>query len=631
MFGYTGKILHVDLTNRKLEIEEPEEAFYRKYLGGSALGLYYILRDMPAGADPLGPDNVLTFANGPLTGTPISGQSRMSVNARSPLIGQIGDAQMGGFFPAEMKFAGLDAIILKGKADTPVYLLVNEGVPELRDASHLWGLDTGTVEDTLKDELGDDQIEVAQCGPGGERLIRYAAVINMKNRAAGRTGMGAVMGSKNLKAIVVRGKDKKSVKISNPDSYKELMRSGTKGVRTNLGMLGLQKYGTAATLERNNAAGGLPTRSWDSGYFDGYEAVSGERMHDTILLKNDTCYACAVRCKRVVEKESIGLKPEYGGPEYESQATFTSYCGVADMDASALANQLCNQYGIDTITAGASIAFAMDCFEKGIINGTMTDGVELVFGDPDAMLWALDKIINREGIGKVLGDGTEAAAKEWGNGADQLITTVKGSNMPAHMPQVKRSLGLIYAVNPFGADHQSSNHDPSYAPGSGAEDKRRLGLLGLHDQLEATDLSEGKVKFAWETQKYYSVLDSASVCQFVWGPSWQLYGPDHLLQAINDVCGWDMTMEELQEAGARRIVLMRQINAREGIGRNEDKLPPKMFKPLQGGPSDGVRMTPEELATAMDQYYAMAGCDTETGMPTNTTLRELELDFAIAD
>jgi aldehyde:ferredoxin oxidoreductase len=621
MHGFTGNILHVDLTNRTTEIERPDEAFYRKYLGGSGLGMYYILRDTPAGADALSPENVLTFAAGPLTGTAISGQSRMSVNARSPLGGAIGDAQMGGFFPAEMKFAGFDAIIVKGAASSPVYLWLHDGQAEIRDASHIWGKISGEVDAALKAELGDDKIEIAQCGPGGEKLIRHASVMNMSNRSAGRTGMGAVMGSKKLKAIAVRGKAKPT--IAHPDRFKALTQGAAKGVRANAAMFGLQTHGTAETVGGQQVAGGLPTHNWDSGVFDGWEPIDGPTMTETILLKNDTCYACAVRCKRVVQDEQRGLDPYYGGPEYETIATFGSYCNIDDLPAVALANQICNQYGLDTINTGATISFAMDCFEKGLITSADTNGVELRFGNTEAMLWALDVIIKREGIGDVLAEGTDYASQVWG--AEELRTTVKGTNLPAHMPQVKRSLALIYAVNPFGADHQSHEHDPSYAPDNGEEDRRRMSLLGLNEQLDVLDLGAAKVNYALETQKHYSLLDSVSVCQFVYGPAWQLYGPDHLVEAVNAVTGWDMTIEETQVVGERRLNLMRAFNAREGIGREEDKLPKKMFKPLTGGASDGYRVTEEEMASALDTYYELAGWDVASGTPKPETLERLGL------
>jgi aldehyde:ferredoxin oxidoreductase len=621
-FGYTGRILHVDLSTGALSIETPDAEFYRTWLGGSALGLAYILRNVPAGADPFGPENMLTFAVGPLAGAPISGQSRVAINGKSPVGGTIGDSQMGGVFPAELKFAGFDAITVRGVAPAPVYLWVHDGEAELRDAAHLWGRVTGEVDDLLREELRDERVEIAQCGPAGERLIRYSAIITMSNRAAGRTGLGAVMGAKRLKAIAVRGSS--PTRIADAAPLKELQRAGTAGLRTNARMFGLQRYGTGQTVMFQQAGGTLPSSNWDSGSSPAAEAIDGTTLSDTLLLRNDTCYACAVRCKRVVEHRERGVNPRYGGPEYETLATFGALCGVSDLPAIALANQVCNQHGLDTIAAGSAIAFAIDCFQQGRIDTNMTGGRELRFGDTEGMLWVLDQIVQRRGIGDVLAEGTDVAATAWD--AHDLNVTVKGSNLPAHMPQAKRSLALIYAVNPFGADHQSHEHDPAATPDNSAEDRRRLALLGVDEQLDSSDLSDAKVRFAWETQKFYSLLDSASVCQFVYGPGNQLYGPDHLRDALNAATGWDLTIEELQTIGERRINLMRAFNAREGIGREEDTLPKKLFKPLKGGPTAGFALTHAEVERAKERYYELAGWDSVTGTPTLATLERLGID-----
>ena len=464
--GYNGKILHVDLTAGSLTVEEPKEAFYRKYLGGSAMGMYYILRDMPKGADPVGPDNVLTLMTGVTTGAAISGQSRINANAKSPISGGIGDLQGGGFFPAELKFAGIDGIVIKGKAENPVYLWIKDGEFELRNASHLMGKITGDVEDILKEEVGDNKIEILQHGPAAEKGILFSSLVSMANRNNGRTGMGLVMASKNLKAVVVRGSSKPS--LADKDALVALNKTGPKILPTNPDMPGLADDGTATVVMFQNTIGSLPTRNYSEGQFEHCEDISGETMSATVLKGRDTCYACVVRCKRVVEitEGAYKVDPKYGGAEYETLGTFGSYCGVNDLAAVNLANQKCNEHAVDTIAAGATIAFAMECFENGILSAEQTGGLELKFGNADAMLKALDMMLNAEGdFGKTLGMGSERAAKVWGNGADDFLITVKGAEAPAHMPQAKRSLGLIYAVNPFGADHQSSEHDPYYEEG----------------------------------------------------------------------------------------------------------------------------------------------------------------------
>jgi aldehyde:ferredoxin oxidoreductase len=627
-YGYNGKILHVNLTDGTLEVEEPGEAFYRRYMGGSALGMYYALKLIPPSADPLGPDNVLVLSLGVATGAAISGQSRVTATAKSPLSGAIGDAQAGGFWPAEAKSTGYDAFLFSGKAASPVYLWVHDGEAELRDASHLWGKVTGEVQTAIEEELGDPKIEVLQVGPAGEERVRFACIINMSNRAAGRTGMGAVMGSKNLKAVAVRGH--RRPEIADRKALTSLARWGAENFEDS-DVYSLGTDGTADVLSSQHEDGGLPTRNWASGVFpEGSETLAGATMSDTILKERDTCYACVVRCKRVVETEWQGRKvdPRYGGPEYETLATFGSYCGVTDLAAVSYANQLCNMYGMDTISCGATVAFAMDCFEKGIITAEDTGGVDLRFGSAEAMVEMTEQIAQRQGLGDLLAEGSGRAARHLGKGAEQLAVVVKDHDLPAHMPEVKRSLALIYAVNPFGADHQSHEHDPSY--GDDYEDyKERMAALDLLDPQPATGLSTEKVRYAMYTQRLYSMMDSVNVCQFVYGPAWQLYAPNQLVQMVQAVTGWDVSLWELMKVGERRLNMMRAFNSREGLTREHDVLPPKLAQPRAGGPSDGVFIDLAELEEAKSSYYAMSGWD-DQGRPTRAKLQELSLAW-VAD
>jgi aldehyde:ferredoxin oxidoreductase len=629
-YGYNGKILHVDLTKGELTVEEPEEAFYRKYLGGSAMGMHYILRDMPKGADPIGPDNVLTLMTGVTTGAAISGQSRINANAKSPISGGIGDSQGGGFFPAELKFAGFDGIVLKGKSAKPVYLWIKDGEFELRDAAHLMGRTTGEVEEILKDELGDKKIEILQHGPAAEKGVIFSSLVSMANRNNGRTGMGLVMASKNLKAVVVRGRKKPA--IANPAALAALNKTGPKILPDNPDMPGLAAEGTATVVLFQNTIGSLPAHNYNEGQFEHCEDISGTRMVETILKERDTCFACVVRCKRVVEIKEGAYKadPKYGGPEYETLGTFGSYCDISDLGAIAQASQLCNEYGVDTIAAGATIAFAMECFEKGVITKEQTDGLELKFGDPAAMLKALEVMVKGEGeFGKTLGLGSERAAQVWGHGANEFLITVKGAEAPAHMPQAKRSLSLIYAVNPFGADHQSSEHDPYYEEGVADLNLNRLKMIGLGEPQPGYSLTAEKVRFAYLTQVFYSLLDSAELCQFVFGPAWTLYGPAETVEMIRAVTGWDISVEELMTVGERRLNLFRIFNAREGLDRKDDKLPKKFFKQLQGsGPTAGIALTHEEVDSAIDEYYKLAGW-TNNGIPTPETMERLEITWAL--
>ncbi len=626
--GYIGKILHVDLTTGALTVEEPHEAFYRKYLGGSAMGMHYILRDMPKGADALSPENVLTLMAGVTTGAAISGQSRLNVNAKSPISGGIGDSQSGGFFPAELKFAGFDGIVVKGKSPKPVYLAIIEGKPELRDAAHLMGKVSGEVDDIIHNEV-DKKAEILQHGIGAENGVLYSTLVSMSNRHNGRTGMGLVMASKNLKAVVVRGTRK--MQLADQKSLTALNRTGPKMIPENGDMDGLAKFGTAVVVLFNNTIGTLPTRNYNEGQFESCEPLSGEKMAETILTQRDTCYACVVKCKRVVEIKDGPYKvdPRYGGPEYETLGTFGSYCGVDNLAAVSLANQICNEYAVDTIACGATIAFAMECYEKGIVTKEQVGGLDLKFGNAEAMLEALDQIVKASTpFGKLLGQGSERVAQVWGNGADECLVTSKGAEFPAHMPQAKRSLALIYAVNPFGADHQSSEHDPYYEEGIGDFNLDRLKVIGLGSPQPAYSLTEEKVRFAYETEVFYSMTDSAELCQFVYGPTWTLYGPNETVEMMNAVTGWDLTVEEIMEVGRRRLSLFRTFNAREGLGRKDDKLPKKFFKALSGtGPTAGFAITHEEVDFAIDHYYKLAGLNAD-GAPTRETLKKHDIEWA---
>jgi aldehyde:ferredoxin oxidoreductase len=389
-------------------------------------------------------------------------------------------------------------------------------------------------------------------------------------------------------------------------------------------------HGTAEVLAFQHESGGLPTRNWTSGVFEGQAAIAGETMSNTILKERDTCYACVVRCKRVVETECQGhqVEPHYGGPEYETLATFGSYCGIDDLAAIAYANQLCNMYGLDTISCGATIALAMDCFERGLISAADTGGIELRFGNAVAMVQMVESIARREGFGDLLAEGSARAAARIGNGAEELVVAVKNHELPAHMPEVKRSLGLIYAVNPFGADHQSSDHDPGYE-GDYEYYQERMAALDLLEPQPQFSLGPEKIRFALYTQTLYSLLDSVNVCQFVYGPSWHLYGPNQLVEMVRAVTGWDVSLWEMMKVGERRLNMMRAFNAREGFTHAHDVLPPKVQKPKEGGPSDGFFVDPTDLERAKDTYYAMCGWD-EQGIPTRARLEELGLGW-VAD
>ncbi|MBU3917398.1 aldehyde ferredoxin oxidoreductase family protein [bacterium] len=636
-FGYHGKILRIDLSSSKITVEKPSEAFFRTYMGGSALNLYYLLNEMPVGVDPLGIENILAISTGVTTGAPISGLSRLTVSAKSPLTGAIGDSQCGGSFPVKLKFAGFDAVFVKGKASSPVYLLIDNGKAELKDASHLWGKVTGDVETALQEELGDKEIEVFQIGPAGEKQVLFASIMTKSNRAAGRTGMGAVMGSKNLKAIVVRGNIKP--KPADKKSLLELARRGAKDLPDS-GVAYLGKYGTAGIVAPQNAGGGLPSFNYKGGSFKGADKIDGVSLYENMLQGHeegkqdsegrDGCFACVIRCKRVVSIKNgpFPVNPRYGGPEYQTISSFGSLCGIDDLAAISKANEICNRYGVDTISCGSTIAWAMDAFNAGILTVEQTDGLEIRFGDAEMMVKLTEMICKREGFGRLLSEGSAKAAERLGQGKELLITS-KGQEAPAHMPHVKRSLALIYAVNPFGADHESSEHDSTYEEQSYKNYEKRYKSMGLKNPQPTRNLGPEKVEYARKTQYLFSLMDSLNLCQFAWGPSWQLYGPADMVTMIQAITGWDVTVEELLEVGERRLNMMRSFNAKEGFDRNHDRLPEKFFKALKNGPTNGWKVDRIELESALNEYYRQCGWNEETGNPTPETLHRLGLSWIL--
>lgn len=621
-----AKILFVNLNTKTTKLEKIDGETYRKYPGGSALGMYIMLKHMDPKVEPLSPENMLIFTVSPLTGIPISGQSRMNVTTKSPLTGTAGDSQVGGFIPAAVKANGYDAIVFEGKSDKPVYLYIDKDKVEIRDASKMWGKVTGETEKLISEDLGETKLESSIIGPAGENLVKYASIMHMRSRANGRNGVGAVMGSKNLKALVL--KKQPSPKAYDPEKMKSLTSNVKERIAANEVIVDTALNGSAGVVDAHGAEGFLPSYNWEKGVMEGYEKTGGNEITKTILVERDTCFACAIRCKGVVSVPGKA-DPEYGGPEYETCATFGSYCGNTDLGDICQANQLCNMYGLDTISCGATIAWAMECYEKGILSKEKTDGLEIKFGDGTVFEKLIKKIaLREEGIGTLLAEGSAGAAKILGKEAEALVVACKGQEWPAHMVQMKPNLAINYAVNPFGADHQSSEHDPALMAPEDDQNWIWPNMLADFEKCEAYGiLDANKAKFALETQKFYSMLDTLCLCQFAWGPAWQLYGPEELVEFCKYGAGWDATIEELQEVGERRINMMRLFNAKVGFTRENDKLPDKAFLPIKYGEDEIAQITREDFEKSLDAYYEMAGWDKTTGTPSEETIKRLGLEW----
>ena len=464
MYGTTLKVLRVNLTTNELEIQTLSEEFYRLYPGGKALAGYILLNEMPAHTEPFAPENVLVFANGLLTGAPVSTATRYVVSARSPLTNAYGESEAAGFWGPELKMAGFEAIVITGRAAQPVYLWVQDGKAEIRPADHLWGLTTGKAQELIRSELGDEKIRVLQIGIAGENLVRYAGITNDLRHFNGRNGMGAVMGSKNLRAIAVRGSQRYQTLAHDPESLMALGRKLAKGVRENPSSWDLQVRGTPGLVEALNAGGILPTRNFRQGVYENVDDVKWEAYESQLLTARRSCYACAIRCKREVAIN--GQTSPYGGPEYETIGAFGPNCGINDLQAIAKANELCNAYMLDTISAGATISFAMECFEHGLIGLQDTGGIELKFGNAGAMLAMVEQIARREGLGDLLAEGSLPRCREDRRRCEVLCDTGQGAGTghARAARQVQRGDGLCHLRD----RRRSPGHRPrSYARQSG--------------------------------------------------------------------------------------------------------------------------------------------------------------------
>jgi len=623
-YGYNGKILKVNLSTGNIDVDEHDEVWYRTYLGGAGIGAYYLLKEMPARVDPYGPDNVLVFATSVLVGAPMSGYNRFSIVGKSGLTGLIGDTQSSGFWGPELKLAGFDAVVVKGRSDRPVYLWIHDGQAEIRDASHLWGRETKEVEQTIRAELGDRLVRVAQTGIGGEKLVRFANVTNDLNHFNGRTGMGAVMGAKQLKAVAVRGHGK--LEFKNPSKIQELARYFTQTFRQNPANRGHYDLGTSEYVGVQNADGQLPTRNFQTGHLEDGEKIYGETMHETMSVKGESCWACATRCKRVVSaEEPYRIDPAYGGPEYEAVSALGSDTGTTDLAAVVKANELCNRYTLDCISTGAAIAFAMECYERGILTKADADGLDLRFGNGEAVVAMVEKIARREGLGDVLAEGVMRAAEKIGRGAEKYALHWRGQELPMHDPRVKGMLGISYAVSPIGADHVVVEHDTDFNFTAPQVWLDQLTPLGPLERLETSSIDNKKLRMFYYLQQHFSFLDTLTLCLFDFGPV-RHYKMTELVEGAQAITGWELSLHELMKAGERRVNMFRAFNLREESPLDRFWLPERMFEPIQSGPRQGYRVDPDKFRVALRKYFEIMNWD-EGGVPREMKLAELDLDW----
>ncbi len=616
-----GKLLRVNLSQGKISEEILEDAFYRKYLGGSGFIGYYLLKELKAGVDPLGPENKLIFANGPVTGTAMIASGRNGVGAKSPLSGGIALSQVGEFWGAELRRAGYDAIIIEGQAEKPVYLWISDGKVQIKDASHLWGLQTKETQEKIQTELGDEKIRVAMIGPGGERLIRFACIMNGLFDAAGRGGLGAVMGSKKLKAIAVRGHTMPAV--VDPEHIREVNKFFTEMMNTVPILKGWHEAGTGFDMDAYDATGDLAVRNWKGGPFPEAKQINGFAIKNQYGVGMEGCYACPMRCKKKVKVNSgkYTVDPAYGGPEYEGLGSFGSNCGVSDLPAVLKANEICNAYAIDVISTGGVISFAMECFEKGLITLEDTGGIELKFGNAEALVKCVDMIAKLEGFGKVLAEGTASLAKKIGRNSEDFAIQVKGVDPGQHEPRLSSSMGLGFMINPHGADHCCNVIDVRFSTEAGMKGVAYLGIP--NEPFPLGDISPRKVAvFRLEHQRQV-IYDCLLLCHLAAAA----LNLEKLVEVVEGVTGWKTSIVELLTWADRAMTMARLFNVREGFTPDDDKLPKRFFQPRPGSQINLAGLDPEKMDKAKRYYYTLMGWDRETGIPLPEKVAELGLPY----
>ena len=628
-YGTSGKILRIDLARGSIQVDQFDEDFYRLYPGGKALAGFVLLNEFKPGTDALSPDNILVIANGLLTGAPFSATTRFTMAARSPLTDSYGESEAGGFWGPELRMAGYEAIVVTGRAEHPTYISIIDDKVELRDARTLWGVEPLEVQAMIRAELADKHVRVLQIGLGGENCVRYAAVTNELRHYNGRTGMGAVMGSKNLKAIAVRGSGRYLDHAHDIKPISDIGRSLGKRVKEHPQAWDLQVKGTPVLVGAFNTGGFLPTRNFRQGVFEGADKINWEAYEKEILSDRHTCYACAIRCKReVTVNDRYQVSGAYGGPEYETVEGFGGYCGVDDLQAIAKANELCNRYTLDTISTSSTIAFAMECFEHGLIGPKETGGLDLRFGNAEVMVKVVELIAKREGIGNLLAEGSKRAAQVIGGDAHLFSIQVKGMELAMHDPRGKVGVGIGYAIGEYGGDHLYTIHDtlvanPESLTFKGAEP---LDIAALPPR----ELGTAKARNYWILENWTSFGKVVGLCYFAAAPR-SFMRVDEVLTVIRAAAGWEeTTVADLLRIGERATNLARAFNVLNGFSRKHDTLPERLFQPLEDGPMAGTTIDREAFQQTLDEVYRLKGWDPGTTAPSRDRLRELNIEW-VAD
>jgi aldehyde:ferredoxin oxidoreductase len=614
MFGFMGKILRVNLSRGEISQEPLPEKDAEKFLGGNGLATKYLIGETQKGLDPLGPDNPLIIMTGPLTGTLSPSSGRFSGVAKSPLTNLWGSANSGGRWGRDLKRGGFDGIIFEGVADRPVYLVIDDGKAELKSAENLWGQGVKETTHSIKGDLGKD-FNVACIGLAGEKLVKYASIMNDVHRALGRCGLGAVMGSKRLKAIAVAGNHK--ITLADEEGFQKAAQKARELIEESLLKITLEVYGTDMVLDLVNVKGGLPTRNWQSGSCTYADDINGPAINEKILVGRTACFACPIACGRSVEIKTGKYTCKGEGPEYESVGSLGTMCGVRDLEAITFAHLLCNEYGLDTVSTGSSIAFAMECYEKRILSKENADGLELNFGDADLMIELIHHIANRKGIGNLLAEGTKRMSEHLGKGSEAFAMHVKGLELAAYDCRATKITGLAFATANRGGDHITG-----YIQGPAFLD---IPFLIVEESVikDATIENPQEAKVVKDMEDALTVFDSVGCCKFM---GMALMAED-IVPLVATATGWDFDVKAFRKAGERIFNLARCFNVREGSSRAQDTLPKRLLRePLREGPAKGMVVDLEPL---LEAYYEFRGWDEKTGKPTAGKLREVGLDDLI--
>jgi aldehyde:ferredoxin oxidoreductase len=616
--GYTGKILRMNLTDQTAKEEELPQDVAKDFIGGAGFGIKYLFDEVKRGTDPLGPDNKLIFASGPFSGTTIPCASRMAVTSKSPLTGAVGMALTGGYFPVELKFAGWDALIIEGKAEEPTYVWIKDGEVKFRSAKKLWGMKTTDTQQIIKNELHDQNIRVACIGPAGENQIKIASIIN-EWRAIGRKGLGAVMGSKNLKAIAIRGTGE--VRVADKDKLKAAKGEMTKAMKESHVLYpAFAKMGTPMVVDHTCAIGIFPTKNFTAtGEYNPVDKI-GTEVQMTRNVGSEACYGCPVGCSQLKLAKTgpyAGILTE--GPEFETMYAYGGVTGVENIDAIIAADRMADELGFDTLSSGVTIAFAMELFEKGILTKEDTGGLDLNFGNHEAMITVLKLMAYREGIGDLLADGAKAAAEKIGKGADKYAMHVKGLELPAYDVRGAKAHGLNFATSYTGADHCR-----------GYAFQEIFGIPVPHEVDRFTADGKGKLT-KWNQDIRTATTDAPTMCAFLLDMAVVGIAAQNTASLMEAVTGFTYTPDDILRVGERINNLAHAFNVREGFTRADDTLPERLLtEPLKGGASKGHFISRDELDQMLDEYYEARGWDVETGAPSREKLEELGLGY-VAD